>query len=839
MKQVESKQTVCEIIQNIRTLRNKVMYSNIEVQKEQIFKDSPYSLSINKHISNYREFYLYYTLNLQETVVTRPALVKEIDFDLWISGENSTNRDLMKMGKSPYAYDNENGIIELHHIGQNYDAPFAELTMEEHLMYGNNQIFHTTEQESWRKDKKLENAFKKERAEYWKKRVNTSSTIISNLERNELKEKEFQLPMEIQDEIKETISLLFNECSVSDLDYLSDLAKSYALIKKTGVSSMSEFIFSMRSNHKQNITCSHCKSKEYVLFGTYLTVGEKIQRYKCKSCGKVFTATNKSLVSGSSFSFVDWIKFIDCLYNGYTIAQTAKTCNISERTAYDNRIKLFYALKLLDDKVKLSGNIVIDETFIPVSFKGNHSKDEDFVMPRKAHKRGKESHEKNTFKNQVCVVCALDDNGNSVAHVCGTGASSAEKIGYVLDNYLDKENMICFYSDKSGAIKKYANSINIEIKQAKSDIYNNKQNKTQKESFITYRYIQTINSYHSRLKRFMSSFSGISTKLLSGYLYLFAWKERSKDKEPIEAYKELLAIMTEPNLYISVEDINKNKFLPDALEIDKSRKKARFANLERDSEIYRRYAEGETMASIAKSYNMSRQNVSVKINRFRDLGLAYKTKKEIEREENNLNYNSKKLEKKLRKFDKRYNREYNVYILNEVWKGSDTELYNYIERVYGYTKQQAKNIVSRSRYREKMAEDFFVYEDFSHKSLEDVYREIYAKYNKIKAEFPDISNRACYIQLAEKYNYCPDNIKRIVKIMSTEKETNYFEKKRKFPSNEKIERDKAIFVDYLQWTGEIKDFYSVTAKKYNLSVAYIRQILTDILVSNYSRYDMI
>ena len=37
-------------------------------------------------------------------------------------------------------------------------------------------------------------------------------------------------------------------------------------------------------------------------------------------------------------------------------------------------------------------DVVLDETYLPVSYKGNHSKQMDFVMPRAANERGGENH---------------------------------------------------------------------------------------------------------------------------------------------------------------------------------------------------------------------------------------------------------------------------------------------------------------------------------------------------------------------------------------------------------------------------------------------------------------
>lgn len=48
-----------------------------------------------------------------------------------------------------------------------------------------------------------------------------------------------------------------------------------------------------------------------------------------------------------------------------------------------------------------------DETFFPLSYKGNHRKS-SFVMPRKAHKRGSSTHTRGLSKEQVCVPCAID-----------------------------------------------------------------------------------------------------------------------------------------------------------------------------------------------------------------------------------------------------------------------------------------------------------------------------------------------------------------------------------------------------------------------------------------------
>ena len=124
-----------DTIQAIHSLRDKVISMGIQQQREEIRKVSPYTSTINSVIGSYEEFTLYCSLGLQEAIVTRPALIKTIDPDLWIASEGCTNQALMEEGNAPYAYDSAEGRIELHHIGQKHDNPFAELTFKEHMMF--------------------------------------------------------------------------------------------------------------------------------------------------------------------------------------------------------------------------------------------------------------------------------------------------------------------------------------------------------------------------------------------------------------------------------------------------------------------------------------------------------------------------------------------------------------------------------------------------------------------------------------------------------------------------------------------------------------------------------
>ena len=808
-------------IDQLRIAKEQIRFLGEQSQRAAIHKSSPYSDEITACIRQYDELHFYCSLSLQESKITRPVLIQNIDFDLWVSNEGCTNLELMRKGNAPYAYDAPSGRIELHHIGQDFYAPFAELTFDEHNE--NSQLLHPYREESWRKDKKKEKAFFKERVSYWKKRAQRNYPV-SEHHFNEMRMYHFHTRQDYLEELRKICEVIYGQCDAEDLDYLADMAGSFAMMRRVGAMTMAEFLKNCQTETKTDIRCTACKSSNYILHGSYQTQGEQVQRYKCKKCGKVFSPLYKSLVSGSNLSFQQWIKFIDCLYNGYTIKQTAKRCDISEHTAHENRTKLFYALKLLNDKVTLRGNIALDETYFPLSFKGNHSKQEGFVMPRAANKRGKENRKKGASKNLVCVICAVDDTGNSVAKVVGLGMSSAVKLNSVLQEHFNEE-VACLYSDKSAVIRKFAEICELEIKQEKllrkgaqkadGIIYS-------KDTFVINRYLQIVNSYHSRLKRFLDRFSGISTKYLSGYLYLFAWRERNRENDPEEAYKELLRVMTEPNHYLSAEDIMEYGYLPDAAEMKKQSLPSRKENIERNKEIYRRFAAGETMTSIAADYGCSKQNISVIINRMRKKGMAYRTEKDIQSDKKREEAFVPSLRKDTAAALERNRKIYFDY-LN--WTGSSADFYRKMAKKYDLSVNSVRNIMSRKHRIERLKDDIFIYEESDYQTLQEVYSFIYSDYTILKSLNPSWTPAKIAKQLSCKYNYGVSNIQRILNLMSGDVDETHWNKLRRTSGNDTYNRDKAIFIDYLKWTGSKKAFCEHTAEKYNLSIQTVYQIL--------------
>lgn len=139
-----------------------------EVRAE-IEEKSEYSSEVNDHISSVEELEVYQKAGLkEETVDGRTCLVREdLDYDYIDPKSGLTNKQLMEKGRAPY--DAKTGErIELHHIGQDPDAPLAELTEDsEHGEY--TSVLHKSEEESWRKDDPQRNNYYNnvERPNHW------------------------------------------------------------------------------------------------------------------------------------------------------------------------------------------------------------------------------------------------------------------------------------------------------------------------------------------------------------------------------------------------------------------------------------------------------------------------------------------------------------------------------------------------------------------------------------------------------------------------------------------------------------------------------------------------
>lgn len=135
-------------------------------EKQKIKEETGWSDGIVDYISSMKEYEIYKNAGLEEKEINGKKCLIRSDIDLDQKDEKGrTNKERMEKGKPPLDKNGES--IELHHIGQKSDSPFAELTKSEHIKNGNDTILHDKSKES-EIDRLIQ--FKKEKSDHWKAR---------------------------------------------------------------------------------------------------------------------------------------------------------------------------------------------------------------------------------------------------------------------------------------------------------------------------------------------------------------------------------------------------------------------------------------------------------------------------------------------------------------------------------------------------------------------------------------------------------------------------------------------------------------------------------------------
>jgi hypothetical protein len=142
--------------------------SNSLSLRDHIQNETGWSKEIINSIKNIEQYEIYADAGLREEIINgRYCLIREIDMAYVDEKTGRTNRELMADGRAPYC-SRTGERIELHHMGQSYDSPFAELCYYSEHDGTNGMILHDIRIESWRNDTRLNNRYNNtERPNHW------------------------------------------------------------------------------------------------------------------------------------------------------------------------------------------------------------------------------------------------------------------------------------------------------------------------------------------------------------------------------------------------------------------------------------------------------------------------------------------------------------------------------------------------------------------------------------------------------------------------------------------------------------------------------------------------
>jgi transposase-like protein len=274
-------------------------------------------------------------------------------------------------------------------------------------------------------------------------------------------------------------------------------------------------IFNIREGiHERNsIECPYCKSRKWIKFGSY----RDSQKYRCSECRRTFT----SLTGSSAYRIHDkekWTKYFSCLLGSYSLHKCASEVGISYKTSFNWRHKILRSFRDIGHD-KLTVVIEADETYFLDSKKGQK------VRGRKPRKRGGVGAHGGPTRDHISVVVAADRSGRMALRATGKSRPTSQDIVEALGRWVEKKRNLSkktiFCTDQYSAYCTFARKKNLLHKQIPG--WDRKW--TNRRIY----HLQHVNNVHSKLKKWIRQFNGVSSKYLPNYLIYFKIKEIVKD----------------------------------------------------------------------------------------------------------------------------------------------------------------------------------------------------------------------------------------------------------------------------------------------------------------------
>ena len=289
---------------------------------------------------------------------------------------------------------------------------------------------------------------------------------------------------------------------IAELEHLTDNQVRYIKKWLKGADSTSQLISELEERMVEKPECPHCHSSLINRHGKV----NKMQRYRCKNCGKTFVATTGTPLARLRYKEL-WLDYIRCMLDSKVLRVCAEECRINLKTSFRWRHR-FLALPSTLKANRLEGIIEADETLFPYSEKGSKK------LSRPPHKRGMKAQKRGRSKEDWVPVLTVRDRAKNTYEAILPDVTT-ETLHQELVGKLEKDSVLC-----SDGYKSY-----IALSE-KNDLIHKRLDVAGGIKVIDKVFhIQNVNAYHSRLKLWIKRFHGVATKYLDHYLGWFRYMD--------------------------------------------------------------------------------------------------------------------------------------------------------------------------------------------------------------------------------------------------------------------------------------------------------------------------
>ncbi len=244
----------------------------------------------------------------------------------------------------------------------------------------------------------------------------------------------------------------------------------------------------------KNIFCPECGTCDSVI--KHGTTKKGTQRYRCRSCHKTFILNESptKYLKNSDYMFK---KIIGYMIDDVALDVIARNLNINIKTAHYYRYVVFHALRNYQNDIKLSGSILIDETFMRIQ--------ESKYKIRRMDGKGI----RGLSFNQLCIITLITLHGICAAKISSRAMPLPNDYKRLFSSNIGKVSR--FIHDGNPKQVQFMNQFTCEKIDARRDF---------SDEYST----DLVDSLHSHIKRYLFKHAGYRMKNLQFYLDFFVYR---------------------------------------------------------------------------------------------------------------------------------------------------------------------------------------------------------------------------------------------------------------------------------------------------------------------------
>ena len=240
-----------------------------------------------------------------------------------------------------------------------------------------------------------------------------------------------------------------------------------------------------------------------------------LQTYRCSNCERKFNSLTNTIFDSHKIPISEWIEYLLHLFEFHSVKTSAIDNRNSDTTGRFWLFKVFEVLKNIQKNVLLSGNVYIDEKYLPV-IESKKQKDKD----------GKEL--PGLSKNHLSIASGTDGTSSLFIHM-KTGKPSEASCWRAYHKHIKEESTL-IHDDEHSHYRL------VDDLALKSIVYKSEETKRLKDKDNP---LDPINDLHDKLQRFMMAHGGYDRSNIQDWLNLF-WFIMNEPKDKYDKVKKFI-----------------------------------------------------------------------------------------------------------------------------------------------------------------------------------------------------------------------------------------------------------------------------------------------------------